>query len=150
MCIFVVCRRKLTASTMFKNVLSIILIYGTLCLMSKNPGFRIKYAFSMFSDKHQPDFIICDFLCSLFTFIRASLDCWLWEWCSFLLRSSCDSIDVWSAVLPLVRGTLRSPTLRDLRGLLGLLIRLSSPVSSLTVWCFYFDLSVSHQTCCKS
>lgn len=78
-----------------------------------------------------------------FTFIRASLD-WLWEWCSFLLRSSLNSTDVWSVVLPPRRGRHDHPLV--FRGLLSLLMRLSLPVSLLTVWWFYFNLSVSFVT----
>lgn len=149
MCMFMVRRRTPTASTMFETwcLLHYSAIWSTLSHV-KNSRFRMKDAFSIFSNKHQPDFDGEDYYSSLVTF------------CVFYLHSSqhpliadfeSDAPSFWGApwivlmsevLFATDEGTLRSPTLRVFRGLLGLLMRLSSPVSLLTVWWFYFDLSV--------
>lgn len=77
MCMFVVRRRTPTASTMFETrcLLHYSAIWSTLSHV-KNSRFRMKDAFSIFSNKHQPDFDGEDYYSSLVTF------------CVFYLQSS--------------------------------------------------------------
>lgn len=88
----------------------------------------------------------------IFTFIRAPHDCWLWEWCSLLLRCSLNTLDVWSVVLLLRRGRCDHP------------FSMSSMVFLAFWWgwvhqclclpsvgfILIYLIHLSHQTCCKS